>query len=571
MKHWMLIGFVAAGVAGPTMAQINAAPPAQWAAYLAETRKTIVALQPFRQETAIALPDGGTATLINLNPTTNASFLLQIGAETFHIDNGDPAGQRVSLVAAPTPALEIDGRRGAMRCDLGLGQPDMLAAARQSGLPFAPLCNGRLYLRNTVSGSRSNLESVTDFLRDNVWGGEQIVRAVRDTLYRDQYAAFSELREGGGGGAATGPRAARIDDRYAASAITPVGLGLPFATQEQNGMRPGAWYAVAGLEDVFVSALQPRAIAGDILSGPGSANPLDGIEGQATAYFVAFDIDRYGLGYALGTEHPRLDWSPRPQAAARIPGLPGPDGIGDARPLVRSGMVSPDYAGRTVATFTAGFKRAHGAFRFGAYAATDTGKHYGFIEKGVIYSKLKTGLSTLYVLRDGRIEMGVWTAEHDGLLPDILFARQNGLPLVETDPASGQPMPGSFVNQWGPGNWSGSAQVELRTLRAAACRQDNGGRRFLIYGYFSTATPSAMARTFQAYGCLHAMLLDMNALEHTYLALYPHLDGQRRVQHLIADMAAIDKSGAGGRLIPRFLAYPDNRDVFFVYDREAVQ
>ncbi|MFC3117499.1 hypothetical protein ACFOHS_01050 [Jhaorihella thermophila] len=72
----------------------------------------------------------------------------------------------------------------------------------------------------------------------------------------------------------------------------------------------------------------------------------------------------------------------------------------------------------------------------------------------------------------------------------------------------------------GPGNWSGSAKAELRTLRAGACMARSAGTTWLIYGYFSTATPSAMARTFQAYGCDYAMLLDMNALEHTYLALY---------------------------------------------------
>ena len=50
-------------------------------------------------------------------------------------------------------------------------------------------------------------------------------------------------------------------------------------------------------------------------------------------------------------------------------------------------------------------------------AVIDTGKHYGFIEKGVIYSKLKTELSTLYVLDDGTIEMKTWTEADDALLP----------------------------------------------------------------------------------------------------------------------------------------------------------
>ncbi len=445
-----------------------------------------------------------------------------------------------------------------------------MQGARGSGLPFAPLCEGRLYLRNKVSGSRSSLERMTDFLRDYVWGGEEIVRFVRDAFYRDRYAAFPELLEGEAGVCVeTGPCAARIDPRYAESLIAPIGFGIAMPDPDQDAMAPGGWYVAAGLKDVFVSAIQPRSVAREILEAPGPVNRLDAVEGKAVAYLIAFDLARYGIGFALGTEHPRLDWSPRPAAQARIRGLPGPDGIANAAPLVRSGMVAPEYATRTVATFTAGFKRSHGAFKFGDYATIDTGKHYGFIERGVIYSKLKTGLSTLYVLDDGSVDMKVWTETDDALLPRIMYARQNGVPLVETDPETGQPVPGDRVNRWGPGNWSGSAEGELRSLRAGACLQHWQGRSYLIYAYFSTATPSAMARTFQAYDCTHAMLLDMNALEHTYLAVYLRQEGQVLVEHLIKGMAQLDKSASGGGVIPRFLGYPDNRDLFFVFEREV--
>ena len=434
------------------------------------------------------------------------------------------------------------------------------------------LVGDRLYLRNAIPGSRSNLELVTDFLRDHVWGGEEIVRAVRDTLYKDQHAETSDLVEAAASACAEdGPCAAKIEPKYAESTIAPIGFGIALADPHQKHMIPGVWYPAAGLDGVFASAIQPRTISAEILKGPGNANRLDSIEGKAVAYMIAFDIDRYGIGFALGTDHPRLDWSPRPRAPARIGGLPGPDGIGNAKPLVRSGMVSPEYTGRTVATFTAGFKRRHGAFKFGDFAVIDTGKHYGFIEKGVIYSKLKTELSTIYVLDDGATGMKTWTEADNSLLPRIMFARQNGVPLVQTDRESGAPVPGDRVNKWGPGNWSGSAKAELRTLRAGGCLQEFEGRRYLIYGYFSTATPSAMARTFQAYGCSHAMLLDMNALEHTYLALYPRKDGQVHVEHLIATMSQLDKTAGDGIVIPRFLGYPDNRDLFFIYSREAAQ
>jgi len=226
-------------------------------------------------------------------------------------------------------------------------------------------------------------------------------------------------------------------------------------------------------------------------------------------------------------------------------------------------MVSPAEAPRTVATFAGGFKRSHGAFRAGQLAQRNHGSHYGFIEQGVIFSKLQPGLATVWVTDEGSIELATWAALDNGLLPHLRYARQNGVPLIEYDAANGVGMPGELVNLWGPGNWSGSAEEVLRTLRAGLCLQQNGGRRFLIYGYFSAATPSAMARVFQACRCRYAMHLDMNALEHTYLALYVHRDRELVVEHLIRGMEEVDRT-AGEEFAPRFLSFPDDRDFFYL-------
>jgi len=79
-----------------------------------------------------------------------------------------------------------------------------------------------------------------------------------------------------------------------------------------------------------------------------------------------------------------------------------------------------------------------------------------------------------------------------------------------------------------------------------------------------------MARIFQAYRCDYAMLLDMNALEHTYLALYRRTGSQMFVDHLLKGMSELDMSSAG-ELVPRFLGYPDNRDFFYVMRRNATE
>jgi hypothetical protein len=325
------------------------------------------------------------------------------------------------------------------------------------------------------------------------------------------------------------------------------------------------------LDGVYASLIEPRAIDMEIPASYRSrVKDLDAVEASALVYLVAFDLSEFDLGFALGTDHPRVGWSPRTLDEVRDQNLPGPDGIGTVAPLVVNGMVNPLLAGRMVATFTGGFKREHGAFHYGALAHRNHGSHYGFIEQGSLFSKLQPGLATLYVLNDGTVAMKTWNKEDDALLPRIKHARQNGVSLVEPDERTGIPAPGALVAQWGPGNWSGSADENLRTLRAGACLQETRSRRFLVYGFFSSATPSAMARVFQGYGCRYAMHLDMNALEHTYLALYVRDADRLVIEHLVQGMAVVDKKVAGS-LVPRFLGLPDDRDFLYLVRRKTQQ
>jgi hypothetical protein len=164
--------------------------------------------------------------------------------------------------------------------------------------------------------------------------------------------------------------------------------------------------------------------------------------------------------------------------------------------------------------------------------------------------------------------MKTWTEDDDRSLARVRYARQNGVPLVEWDEVAGGPVPGALVNRWGPGNWSGSANEELRSVRAGACLQETPGARYLLYAYFSSATPSAMARVFQAYGCRYAMLLDMNAPVHTYLAVYGEPGTKGAVQHLMQAMAEGDPK-VRGRAVPRFVGLPDDRDFFYLTRRSG--
>jgi hypothetical protein len=555
------------------------APPEQAQQYAAEVPKTVVELQQFRRtrEMTISGPDGrqGTATLIDLNPEFGVWYLLGLdwgegGTRYYHLENAAPGRQRVILDAGFDAGLTLESGAERHPCALWSGPILEQAAARPAA--YAPLCDGRLYLHNTVRGRRSDLEAVVEFLRSHVWGGEEVVNLAKETVFRDAGREEAELG-GHAPPAASGtdrlPGAARLAPAYADRQIGRGELGILLDAPAGEPLPVGQWIPARDVKGVYLSLVAPEAIAPEILDGHrGRVNALDAKESSALVYLIAFDLDRFALGFGLGTDNPQVDWSERVPHAMRMKSLPGPDGIGTIRPLIATGMIPPDQTARTVASFAGGFKRYHGAFRYGDLARQNHGSHYGFIQEGVVLSKLQPGLSTLYVLRDGTVHMHVWRDEDNRELAQVRYARQNGVPLVEWDDSAQQAVPGALVNRWGAGNWSGSEEESLRTVRAGVCLQQSAATRYLIYAYFSNATPSAMARVFQAYGCHHAMEMDINAPILTYLALYPGSGVEPAVQYLVQAMIEADQK-AQDQPVPRFLGLPDNRDFFYLTRREG--
>jgi len=544
--------------------------------------RSIVELQPFRQTSSNSLesskvPQAAT-TLVNLNPAVNAWYLLRVvrkdGSEaSYHLENPQPRAQ--TLILDPSDPASVELLEGDAHHPCKLLPDDAnspLTEASKSHVPYAPLCEGRLFLRNPVKGHLTRLEAEAEFVRNQVWGGEKVT-VIMHHLLEDTHRETAELSSAAGQGAGIAgaaaedaPQPAALDARYADRVLTPSGLGLPLEVGH-GPVRPGTWYTASGNPGVYVSVIEPQLVDAAILeSHKATVNALDSVEASSLCYLVAFDLERFDLAYALGTQHPSVEWSEHIQPQMKDPRLPGPDGIGTIAPLVSTGLVSPQSAKVTVATFAGGFKRMHGAFKYGALATVNHGSHYGFIENGVVFSKLQPGLATVFVLQDGSVQMKTWNAQDDRLLAKIRHARQSGVPLVEFDERSQSTVPGQLVNQWGPGNWSGSEDMKLRTLRAGAALQSSGKKLFLIYAVFSDATPSAMARVFQAYRVRYGMHLDMNALEHSYFALYRRSGSQLFVDYLIDGMSEVDQTASGGK-VPRFLGYSDNRDFFFVTRR----
>jgi hypothetical protein len=552
--------------APPTAAQ----PPAAGA--------TVLDLQPFKQTTTLAIERAGvkgTAALTNLNPRVNAWYLLAVdwtsaaATEYFHLENPAPLHQAVVLDRESNLGLVVRTDLDAFVCELWSPRgSEMLQQAVRSPGSYAPLCDGRLYLRKPSAGYRTTRELVTEFLRDRVWGGEKLIELVKESLERDAHLERAADRTSGAavGDAREGPLPASIDAAQSGLRPVPGGLGIRIDLPTPGQIAFGRWYPAEAVPNVYVSIVQAGRVSPTLLASHGDrVKPLDRVESEAVVYLVAFDLSQFRVGYEVGTDHPRVGWSERVLEQVRDAKLRGPDGFDSIAPLVATGIVNPVHVSRTVATFVGGFKRSHGAFRYGELALKNSGTHYGWVQDGVLFSTLQPGLATLIVRDNGDLEMRTWQGGDERSVGGIRHARQNGVPIIE--PVSGAPTPGALVGTWGAGNWSGSASGEQRTVRGGACLQDSEAGRFLLYGYFSSVSPSAMARVFQAYQCQYAMLLDMNALEHTYLALY-RVDGDGiEVQHLVKGMGEVDRS-VGGRTVPRFIGYPDNRDFFYVLQRQ---
>lgn len=522
----------------------------------------VLAVQPFAQSFSLPHETAGTLRLIDLNAGIHRSFLLErrsadgMLVASVALENSQPSRQRVRLT---TEGLVVD--RGGQRILCGLvtdGGQDLFGPADQ---PYSAYCQGTLWRRATKPGWRTTQESVVQALRDSGSMGESVISFVKATIGRDEYqekatARGGVIQEATETGGDVLPLPARIGNRRSPVDSERLGIAL---RGTPRALDLGRWYASASQRGVAASVMAPGATAPDLLASFGSrVNPLDDVEQEALVYLVAFDLSRFELDFRVGSEHPRVGWSNRVDGAKEGG---GPDGFDRLSPLARIGMTPPDDLARLVATFAGGFKREHGAFKGPGLGRTNNGSHYGFVENGVVLSRPHPGLISLIGFADGKTEMRVWQRQDDQMLDRIRFVRQNGTPIIE----EGSPHP--YVRDWLLGNWSGSAQGALRALRSGLCLQIDGQRQHLIYAYFTTATPSAMARVFQAYGCQTAMHLDMNAPELTYAALYGPAEGGAgvRAEHLNRAMAGSDPNSRLGQL--KFATVTDNRDFFAVLRR----
>lgn len=568
---------------------------------------SVVELQPFRTESVLENGRGDRARLVNLNPFAGAWHVLEtkFGGETrvFHLETPPvgESGERPALslwsgglAVTPPGGAPVNyplWGDGVEVEDAALSAKPLLCEELRpgKGFPacFTPVCDGLVLVRSQKAGLAMTTETATDLLR-RVPAGAWLVEQAKPFLIPGAEFATGTTSEGVAlplspkGEAA--PLPARLEASEAAQgcalphldiALEGAGAGAPeihFGEWRRTLRHPGVWFSVArasGVEKGILESYPDRVLP------PGKYDKGTD-EARALVYLLAVDTDMYGLGYALGAQHPGVAWSSYCAFEPKNGG--GPDGFGTVAPLSTVGAVPPHLADRVAAVFVGGFKREHGAFKFGPFAKVNQGTHFGYMESGVILSRPRPGLATVCMLRDGSVEMLTWPepgaeavlADGEGvtearLISRTLHLRQNNPPVIDGVDENGLPVPGSLVRRWGEGAWSARQNGLFVTLRSALARQRAGGKTFLVFAYFTAATPNAMARVFQAYQCDYAMQLDMNSWSLCYSALRV-FDGNGApagTEHVHRDMAKAEaKKGEA-----RFVGSNDARDFFYLVRR----
>lgn len=553
---------------------------------------SIVELQGSRVIQRLSNEQGDSVTLTNLNPAVGAWYVLELNIHkqknALHLEvpalHGE-RGQRPALylfrdgLAAALPEkapqyFPLWGKPAENEQESAKEDDHLAAAPELSGVldpnhtfdaPYTVICDGLALVRVQKAGSATKMEKVTDLLRATGVGAWFVETAKPYLIPAPEVPEDTQAPGQTSPHKAGFPGTARLDAKYANVSCTPEGLGI--ATDAPEGkMTYGHWYKAVHHPGVFISVMKASAIDAPLLETyrdrVGKIGAYDGKkqEADALAYFMAFDSEHFSFGYTLGAEHPHVKWSER--AATPNPPLIGPDGFDTVYPLARIGSAPPCDLPRAAATFTGGFKREHASFKFGPLAEINHASHYGFIEQGVVFSRLQPQLATAWIDLSGSLYLLTWPEDGSLLFPRTFCARQNGVPLIEKIDESGISVPGIYVNQWGVGSWSGSKEGDFLTVRSALALQEISAKRFVFYAYFTGATPNAMARMFQAYGCRYALQLDMNSLTLCYAALYAYNDSGRRTGAEYLHNGMENANGPGGAL--RFLNTNDARDFFYV-------
>ena len=548
----------------------------------------VVSFQPFREESPeVTLAQGGRAQLINLNKYVGTSFLLRVqgapglpasnsaGGAVYHLEKAATIklnDVKVSLV--PEGLLVTEGTQKSI-CQFAAPGSALAQANRKA--PYVAICGSTIFVRHQASGASGGLFSWgADVLRSISPEAETVIQAVKEGREDKDRIAGAELdrKSAPVGSSPDRPKRAQIASNLQDRVMSvPYEIEVAEARSSGEPLLTGEWYSAKNAKPgIYFSVMYPNHVAPELLKTyTDRVDALDSVEAQSAAYLVAFDLSKFEVGWQSGTDMPEAGWSSEPMTQALRAGdtMAGPDGFGSFSPLARPGVVNPSLLPRLAGVMCGGFQRKHGVFKDGPMSKANFGNYWGFIENGVLMSRLNPGLATFAVDVNGQIKFKTWQ-DSDNAAPSlatIRHARQNGVPLIDGIDGKGISIPGQYVSiarTGRAGAWSGSASGETRSPRSAMCISTQNGRQYLIYGYFSSAKPTAIVRVFQSQHCDYAMHLDMNSPQQAYFGLVTSNGGSFDTENPAPGMSNVTGSFQGKKAeLPRYVGQPDKSDAFY--------
>lgn len=495
-------------------------------------------------------------TLHNLNPNVNKWFIIEIeGSQKLmlHFDNTD-SRMEVDITKSGL-AFSAEGKSIGPECLLWNNHQFNLLSYknRQSKSPYQRLCDGRIHLRHKKSSKTklSTVEWATELLRKNKYG-ESIINAFKPFLVSLHVEEGEALKPHAPAGPANadGPMPATTKHKMGSEPFSTKNRLMMSVKNKEKYLRFGRFYETNWHEGVYVSVFMNNQLPKSTLkSFPTRVNRLGSEELTSLAYVVGYDLEKYTLNYSLGVDQPGIaphskNWHPKKNKLQKA--------------IVSIGSVPPYILEESVGVFVGGFKRYHGRIKKGPLA----GKTYGFIENGVELEPLSSKLATLSIHKNGYVDISEWPEDPIAQATKrktTVSARQNGVMVIQ----NGEPTP--FINQRYAGAWSGDVKGRLQTLRSAVCIQHKDNKRYLLFLALTAATPSALARTMQAYQCEDGFQLDMNAHVFVYNTIF-RLNRHKKVKMQLLHEEMQWPRDAN---FHRFIVDNNKRDFFYIFNRNS--
>jgi hypothetical protein len=303
---------------------------------------SVIDLQPGAKKDQLIIPasekqeDGKTVKtperlleLVNLNPLIGSWFVLtmQTGKEKkiFHIELQVPETDQLHLSQNGLKIIRADGAASVeINCEsFDDALTKQLLADQKNNFSYSEICNKRALVRHQITGRQTAKEFVSGFLRDNIWGGEQITTAVKETFFQDKFllSAKPEKEDAASAAqppvpapkpeAAAGPLPGLIDESFRGNTLVISEFGIKLVGNPEK-LKVGEWYEIEGQPGMFASVVEAGMVEKSILnSHKNIVGALDRIESDAIALLIAFRKDHFDAGFMIGTDHPRVDWSER--------------------------------------------------------------------------------------------------------------------------------------------------------------------------------------------------------------------------------------------------------------------